>query len=148
MPFIRRANRSIDLFLFVFTHADLAQELVEAVARGCVVRVYLDKGLAKSDASREVIQVLVDGGVQVRFRRNTTGFMHRKHGIYDCSIVQLGKLLPFAHNDSFCLVNINYCLCSLFLGTACFSHNAFEHSEEDILFLTGEPIGKSKFVGF
>jgi phosphatidylserine/phosphatidylglycerophosphate/cardiolipin synthase-like enzyme len=70
LGFIRRVNKSINLFLFVFTYGDLAQALAEAVARGCVVRVYLDKGLANSVAARDVIQVLVDGGVQVRFRRS------------------------------------------------------------------------------
>jgi len=77
---IAAARKTVDVEMYYFTSADLANALTAAAARGVRVRLVLDEGqetLGSSQGRR-----LADAGVQVRYER-APGLLHAKLAIFD-----------------------------------------------------------------
>lgn len=82
-----RANESIDVAVYSFTHADIADALVRAKERGVRVRVILE---SEQLTSYSQYGKLKEAGIDVKIDKNEY-LMHNKFAVIDVSIVATGS---------------------------------------------------------
>lgn len=75
-----QAKNQIDAMIYTFTAKELAETLINAKERGCIIRVYLDKSMQKSKYSQA--KTLEQAGIPVKFD-NHAGLMHNKFAVID-----------------------------------------------------------------
>ncbi|MDP3542300.1 MAG: phospholipase D-like domain-containing protein [Elusimicrobiota bacterium] len=87
---IRRSKRTIDVAMFSFYSQPVAAALVEARARGVVVRVASDAMQARRS---QAMRALADGGVDLRVSagRGGLGVMHHKYALFDGALLMSGS---------------------------------------------------------
>lgn len=87
---IRRSKRTIDVAMFSFYSQPVAAALVEARARGVVVRVASDAMQARRS---QAMRALADGGVDLRLSagRGGSGVMHHKYALFDGALLMSGS---------------------------------------------------------
>lgn len=87
---IRRSKRTIDVAMFSFYSQPVAAALVEARARGVIVRVASDAMQARRS---QAMRALADGGVDLRLSagRGGRGVMHHKYALFDGALLMSGS---------------------------------------------------------
>lgn len=87
---IDQAGASIDLAIFDFTAAELAEALRQARGRGVAVRIVADARQARG--AHSAIPGLVAAGIEVRLVRGRgRGVMHHKFAVFDGRLVVTGS---------------------------------------------------------
>ncbi|MCA9492380.1 MAG: DUF1669 domain-containing protein [Myxococcales bacterium] len=88
-PLLKRANSTIDIAVFFLTHKGVAQDLLDAHARGVKVRVILDSTGAGNEYSKH--EVLRLAGIPVKIE-DWGGKLHAKSAVIDGRIVVAGSM--------------------------------------------------------
>jgi phosphatidylserine/phosphatidylglycerophosphate/cardiolipin synthase-like enzyme len=91
VSFIRSAQQSIDVEMYVFTSDDVARELGEAAKRGVVVRVILEPRIEDS-RKQKMFDTLTALGCDVRWASFTYKLTHSKFIIVDGRRALVGSI--------------------------------------------------------
>lgn len=91
LSFIRSAQQSIDVEMYVFTSDDVARELGEAAARGVRVRVIMEPRIEDS-RKQKMFDTLVALGCDVRWASFTYKLTHSKFVIVDGKRALVGSI--------------------------------------------------------
>jgi phosphatidylserine/phosphatidylglycerophosphate/cardiolipin synthase-like enzyme len=89
LPLIQAAQASLDIAMFFFTDADVANALLSAKARGVKIRMVLDAGGAAITASKH--SQLCAAGIPVKVE-NWGGKSHSKWAVADSASVLFGSM--------------------------------------------------------
>ncbi len=87
ISWVNRANSSIDLAIYSFTHDDISRALIEAYRRGVKVRVIMEERNVDKYSEYEK---LVEAGIPVKLDENSA-LMHNKFMVIDGKVVLTGS---------------------------------------------------------
>tara|TARA_A100001015_G_scaffold313358_1_gene420447 strand:+ start:69 stop:923 length:855 start_codon:yes stop_codon:yes gene_type:complete len=87
---INRANKSIHLAMFTFTHKKLLMSILKAHKRGVKLHIYLDK-MQSAGCCKYVVKALNEQGVKIKYN-NSLPLLHHKLCIIDDKQVITGSL--------------------------------------------------------
>lgn len=85
---IAEAKETLDIAMYYFTSAELANALVETMNKGVKVRVYLDEDQETAGYSKS--RFLINNGIPVRFESGR-GLMHNKFCVIDGKTIITGS---------------------------------------------------------
>jgi len=88
-PLVQSARESIDIAVFFLTHKHLAQDLIDAKARGVKVRVIIDATAAKNGYTKH--EILRAAGIPVKVE-DWGGKMHAKSAVVDGEYIITGSM--------------------------------------------------------
>ncbi|MDO8625101.1 MAG: phospholipase D-like domain-containing protein [Candidatus Diapherotrites archaeon] len=86
---INDSQQTIDIAIYSFTDADIADALIAAKDRGVRVRVVFDSGQAKSQYSED--ETLEQKGIAIKRLDNNRGILHDKFAVLDQKTVATGS---------------------------------------------------------
>lgn len=95
LPLIEGASATLDIAMFYFTEASIAQALLAAAERGVEVRMVLDAGGAQNRYSRHT--QLCDAGVPVKIE-NWGGKQHSKWAVADAAFPERARVIVGSFN--------------------------------------------------
>lgn len=103
---IDKAQESIYLSLFTFTHPKIVNKLLEAKKRGVMIHLALDS-YAANGSSKKTAKLLQEQGIEVRISQGGGKLLHHKWALIDHSMLLLGSAnwtkSAFAKNED-CLL--------------------------------------------
>ncbi len=87
IQWVKKANKSIDLAIYSFTHDDIGEAIVEAHRMGVKVRVIMEE---RNVDKYSEYKRLVEAGIEVRLDENSA-LMHNKFMVIDDKVVLTGS---------------------------------------------------------